>query len=95
MESKIQTVYDHNARLRTIKVYVGIAMLAFAREPSAKAKKCNNNVMARGGSEHATSHARGMRVSAKPIADCPYICGPNKNPVKQLSRSSYPPYSCP
>ena len=38
-EFKIQTVYNRNTRRRTIKVYAGIATLAFAREPSAKAKK--------------------------------------------------------
>jgi len=38
-ESKIQTVYERNTRRRTIKVYVGIATLAVAREPSAKARK--------------------------------------------------------
>ena len=37
--SKIQTVYDRNTRRRTMKVYAGVATLAFAREPSAKARK--------------------------------------------------------
>ena len=32
-------VYNRNTRRCTIKVYAGIATLAFAREPSAKAKK--------------------------------------------------------
>ena len=44
-ELKIRTVYKRNTRRRTIKVYAGIAMLAFAREPSAKAKMCKNNIM--------------------------------------------------
>ena len=68
MESKIQTVYDHNARLRTIKVYVGIAMLAFVREPSAKAKKCKNDATDTPGIKPTTSRARGVRgVSTVPI----------------------------
>ena len=81
-ELKIQTVYHRNTRRRIIKVYAGIATLAFAREPSTKAKKCKNDVTARGGPEHATSHAHGLSVTAKPIAACPYICGLNTNPVK-------------
>ena len=68
-----------------IKVYAGIVTLAFAREPSAKAKKCKNDATARGGSEHATSHARGLLVSTEPIAACPYICGLSTNPVKQVT----------
>ena len=42
----------------TIKVYSGIATLAFAREPSAKAKKCKHDVTDTPGIEHATSRAR-------------------------------------
>ena len=66
-ELKIQTVYDRNTRRRTIKVYAGIATLAFAREPSAKAKKCKNDVTDTPGIEHAPSHGRGVRVSVVPI----------------------------
>ena len=42
-ESKIQTVYNHNMRMLIIKIYAAIVTLAFAREPSAKAKKCNDH----------------------------------------------------
>ena len=61
MESKIQTVYDRNMRRCTIKVYAVIATLAFAREPSAKAK---NSITDMSGIEHTTSHACAVRVSA-------------------------------
>ena len=88
MELSIQTVYDRNTRRRTIKVYAGVyagfATLAFAREPSAKTKKCKDDETARGGPEHATSHAHGLSVTAKPIAACPYICGHSTNPVKKI-----------
>ena len=64
-ESKIQTVYDRNTRRCTIKVYAGIATLAFAREPSAKAKKCKNDVTDTPGIEPATLRVRGVHgVSA-------------------------------
>ena len=43
-------------------------MLAFAREPSAKTKKCKNDVTDTPGIEPTTSRARGVRgVSAVPI----------------------------
>ena len=42
-ESTIQTVYNRNTRRLTIKIYAGIVTLAFAREPNAKAKKCNGH----------------------------------------------------
>ena len=67
MESKIQTVYDRNTRRRTIKVYAGIATLAFARKPSAKAKKCKNDVTDTSGFEPATSRARAVRAAGVPI----------------------------
>ena len=63
--TKIQTVYNCNTRRRTVKVYAGVAMLIFAREPSAKAK---NGVMDTSGIEHAPLHARGVHVSAVPMA---------------------------
>ena len=66
-ESNIQTAYDRDTRRRTIKVYQGIDTLAFAREPSAKAKKCKNDVTDTPGIEPATSRARDVRVSAEPI----------------------------
>ena len=43
-ESKIQTVYNRNTRKRNIKVYAGIATLALAREPSAKAGKVQKTI---------------------------------------------------
>ena len=81
---KIQTVYERNTRKRTIKSTRGSLRSYCARAYlcSAKAKKCKTDVTTRGGPEHATSHARGLLVSAKPIAACPYICGPNTNPVR-------------
>ena len=57
-ELKIQTVYDRNTRRRIIKVYAGIATLDFARNPSAKAKKCKNDVADTLGFEPATLGAR-------------------------------------
>ena len=49
-ELKIQTLYERSTRRRTIEVYAGIDTLAFAREPSAKAKKmqksCNRHAKA-------------------------------------------------
>ena len=67
-ELKIQTLYKRNTRRRTIKVYAGIATLAFAHEPSAKAKKFENDVTDTPGLEHATSRcARRARCSASPI----------------------------
>ena len=51
---KIQTVFNRNMRRRIIKVYAGTATLAFAREPSARAKKCKNDVTDTPGIEHAT-----------------------------------------
>ena len=66
-ESKIQTVYIHNTRSLTIKIYAGITTLVFARKPSAKAKK---NATATTGIEHTHSHECGVCVSAVPIAAC-------------------------
>ena len=54
VESKVQTLYDRNTRRRTIKVYGGIATLAFACEPSTKAKKCKNDVTDTPGIEPTT-----------------------------------------
>ena len=62
-ESKIQTVYNRNTRRRNIKVYAGIATLALAHRPSAKAKECKKSATVTTGIEHAPSHARGVRVS--------------------------------
>ena len=64
-ELDIQTLYNRNTRRRAIKVYAGIATLAFAREHSAKAK---NDVTDTSGTEHAPSHEPGVCVSAVPIA---------------------------
>ena len=60
----MQTIYNRNARKLTIKIYAGIAVLAFAGESSAKAKK---NATVTTGIEHTPSHACGVRVSAVPI----------------------------
>ena len=60
---KVQTLYERNTRRRTIKVYAGIATLAFAREPSVKAKE---SITVSTGIEHTTSHARAVRASAVP-----------------------------
>ena len=71
MELKIQTVYRRNTRRRTIKIYAGIAMLGFAREPLArKQEKSKNNVTDTSGSEHTPSHAHAVRISAVPITVC-------------------------
>ena len=60
---KIQTVYNRNTRRRNIKVYAGIATLASAHEPSAKANKCKKIATVTTEIGHATSHARGVCVS--------------------------------
>ena len=68
-ESKIQTVYKRNTSKKAyyIKVYGGIATLAFARELSAKArKKCKSDATDTPGTEHTLSHVCGVRVSAVP-----------------------------
>ena len=55
--------FTRNTRRRTIKIYAGIDTLAFAREPSAKAKKNKNDVTDTLGIEHTTSRARDKRVA--------------------------------
>ena len=70
-ELKIQTVYKHNARRRTIKIYAGIATLGFVREPLArKQEKCKNDVSDTSGNEHTPSHEHDVRISAVPITTC-------------------------
>ena len=58
-ELKVQILYKRNTRRRTIKVYAGIATLAFARESSAKVEKVKNDVTAKPGLDLTTSRARG------------------------------------
>ena len=69
LESKIQTVYNRNTRRRTIKVYAGIVMLAFCISAQAKCER-KTSATSTPGIEHTPSHARGVRVSAVPIAAC-------------------------
>ena len=57
-------------RKSTIKVYARIDTLAFAREPSAKAKKVQNDVTDTPGIENATSRARGVHDA--PLAQSAY-----------------------
>ena len=64
---KIQTVYHRYIKRRIIKIYSEIAKLAIAREPSAKAKKCKNDVTDTPGIEHAPLHGRDVCVSIVPI----------------------------
>ena len=68
VDTEIQTLYERNTKRRTIKFYAGIATLAFAREPSAKAKKFKHDVTDTPGLEHTTSKgADRARCSASTI----------------------------
>ena len=72
-EPKIQTICEQNTRRRTIKTYAGIATLAFARKPSAKARKVE---------KQCSGHFGDWTCFLACVRRVPYIYGINNNALK-------------